>query len=127
VWLDTPSHGPPRASLVYARVAGIPRSRHTDVAVLLTQFRALATPLLAKTAGAGVRLTRIAVPEGRAYLISGRAHGFAWIGRSGESGYEQRRLAGTTLLVERGDVLLRAEGRFTRARAGALARELARG
>jgi hypothetical protein len=126
VWLDAPSQGPPRVSLVYARRPGIPRSPHTAVALLLTQFRARATPLLAKTLGAGARLARIAVAGGRAYLIRG-AHGFAWAGPRGQFGYDERRIAGTVLLVERGDVLLRAEGRLTRTRASALARELARG
>jgi hypothetical protein len=127
VWLDTPSHAPPRAALVYGRRAGIRRSPHTNAAVLLTQFRARATPVLGKAVGAGARLTRLSVPSGRAYLIGGRPHGFAWLDEHGQSGFEERRLAGTTLLVERDGVLLRAEGRFTRARASALARELARG
>ena len=51
------------------------------------------------------------MPGGRAYAITGKPHGFAWEGPGGQFGFEEPRLAGATLLVERGDgVLLRAEG-----------------
>jgi hypothetical protein len=53
------------------------------------------------------------VPGGRAYAITGRPHGFAWLPPGGEPVFEERRLAGATLLVERGDgVLLRVEGQL---------------
>jgi hypothetical protein len=127
VWLDAPAGGPVRVSLVYERRRGIPTSEHTRVAVLLTEFRAQVTPVLEKSLGAGARVERIELPDARAYLITGRPHGFAWIGPGGQVDFEDRRLAGPTLLVERDGVLLRAEGRMRHARAIALARELARG
>jgi hypothetical protein len=124
VWVAA---APTRITFVYDRRPGIPRSPHTNVAVLVQQFRARATPVLAKAVGAGARVTRLEVPHARAYLITGRPHGFAWIAPDGSIGFEDRRLAGTTLLVERDDgILLRAEGELSRARALALARELAR-
>jgi hypothetical protein len=119
---------PTRASLIYGRRPGIPVSRHTNVAVLVTEFRAVVTPVLGKSLGAGAKLTRIALPGGRAYAITGKPHGFAWLPPGGEPRFEERRLAGPTLLVERGDgVLLRVEGRLALARMRQLAAALARG
>jgi hypothetical protein len=128
VWLAESRGQPTRVSLIYGRRPGIPVSPHTNVAVLLTEFRATVTPVLDKALGAGARLSRIRVPGARAYAITGRPHGFAWVGADGQANFEDRRLAGTTLLVERDDgVLLRAEGELPRTLARRLARELARG
>jgi hypothetical protein len=127
VWLDEPAGGPVRVSLVYARRPGIRVSPETNVAVLVTEFRAEVTPVIGKTLGGGAETERLELPGARAYLIFGTPHGFAWVGPGGGIAFEDRRLAGPTLLVERGGVLLRAEGRMGRARARALARELARG
>jgi hypothetical protein len=124
-WVD---HAPTRVSLVYSRRPDIRPSPHTDAALLLTELRAQATPVIGKALGAGAHVTRLQVPRARVFLITGNPHGFAWIAPDGSVGFEDRRLAGTTLLVERDDgMLLRAEGELTRARAIALARELARG
>jgi hypothetical protein len=126
VWLDAAPNRPVRVSLVYRRRPAIPPAPATNVAVLLTEFRAAVTPVLQKAIGADARLRRLAVNGARAYLITGEPHGFAWVGPNGQIAFEDRRLAGRTLLVERDDgVLLRAEGRLPLARAGALARELA--
>jgi hypothetical protein len=126
VWLDQLPGEPPRISFVYGRRAGIAPSPHTNVAVLVTQFRATSTPFIQKSVGGGARLEELTLPGARGYLITGRPHGFAWQGPDGQVRFEDRRLAGQTLLVERGGVLLRAEGELGRDRAVALARELAR-
>jgi hypothetical protein len=124
VWLDAQ---PTRVSFVYDRRPGIPRSPHTGAAVLLTQFAARATPVLQKALGAGARLESLDVPHARAYRIAGKPHGFAWMAPDGSVGFEDRRLAGATVLIERDDgILVRVEGEIPRARATALARELAR-
>jgi hypothetical protein len=124
VWLeDTP---PVRVSFVWDRRPGVPRSPHTNVAVLVTEFRARATPVIQKALGAGAVVDRLDVPHARVYRISGKPHGFAWETPGGSVGFEERRLAGTTVLVERDDgILVRAEGELPRPRALALARELA--
>jgi hypothetical protein len=125
VWLDTAPH---RVSFVYDRRPGIPRSPHTNAAVLLTQFEATATPVLQKAIGTGARLEALDVPGGRVFRITGKPHGFAWMAPDGSVGFEERRLAGATVLIERDDgILLRFEGELPRARATALARELAGG
>jgi hypothetical protein len=125
-WLAQQRGQPTRVSLVYGRRAGIPVSPHTNVAVLVTEFRATVTPVLGKAVGTGAKLTRIAVPGGRAYALTGKPHGFAWLPPGGDPRFEERRLAGNTLLVERRDgVLLRAEGQLPLARLRSLARALA--
>jgi hypothetical protein len=125
VWL---ADAPTRITFVYRRRPGIRPSPHTNVAVLVQQFRARATPVIAKALGAGAHAHRLRVSGARVYLITGEPHGFAWMAPDGSVGFEDRRLAGTTLLVERSDgILLRAEGELSRARALGLAAELARG
>jgi hypothetical protein len=84
--------------------------------LLVTQFRAVVTPLIEKTAGAGTRVERLRVGSDAAFFLSGAEHGFAYLGDDGA--FEPQRLAGNTLLVERSDgVLLRIEGDLTRAEA----------
>jgi hypothetical protein len=126
VWIDQPAGEDARVSFVYGRRPGIPPSPHTNAAVLLTQFPASVSAFIEKAIGNGARLTRLTLPGARVFLITGEPHGFAWQGADGAVRFEDRRLAGTTLLVERGGMLLRAEGELGRARALALARELAR-
>jgi hypothetical protein len=124
VWLAAQ---PTRVSFVYANRPGIPRSPHTNASLLLTQFRARATPVIEKALGYGAHTTRLQIPHARVYLITGKPHGFAWMAPDGSVGFEDRRLAGTTLLVERDDgILLRVEGELSKVRAMSLARELTR-
>ena len=125
VWFD---ESPNRVSFVYDARPGIPRSPHTNAAVVLTQFEAQASPVLQKAVGAGARIETIDVPHAKVFRITGKPHGFAWIDKNGAFGFEERRLAGATVLIERDDgVLLRLEGEVPRARATALARELGAG
>ena len=86
-------------------------------------FRARATPFIEKTIGSGAQLERLTVDGAPAYWIKG-AHGFAY--STGDSGaYDEQRLAGNTLLVDRADgILLRIEGRLSRERAVEIARSV---
>jgi hypothetical protein len=54
-----------------------------------------------------------------AFFISGAPHGFAYYNEErNESNFEEQRLAGNTLLVDRADgILLRIEGEISRERA----------
>jgi hypothetical protein len=125
VWFDDT---PERVSFVYDRRPGIPRSPHTNAAVLITQLRAQASPVLQKALGTGARVETLDVPHARVFRITGTPHGFAWMTPEGSVGFEERRLAGATVLIERDDgMLLRFEGELPRARATALARELGEG
>ena len=101
-YLTTLPDGSQAASLLYA-----------DGPVLVQTFRARATPFIEKTIGSGAQLERLTVDGAPAYWIKG-AHGFAY--RPATSGaYDEQRLAGNTLLVDRADgILLRIEGRLSR-------------
>jgi hypothetical protein len=115
--------GPPatRVSLVYRPQAGVPRSRATGVGLLVTAFGSGVRPFLEKTLGAGARLERLTIAGARALWIT-RSHGFAYGTAGGDIAFEPQRLADRTLLVEHGRVLLRIEGRISRAQAVAIAR-----
>lgn len=105
VYLDA---APPRVDFVYRPRDGLPQ-------LLVTQLRAVATPLIEKTIGAATRIERLSVGGDPAFLITGADHGFAYLLPGGEAAFETQRLAGPTLLVERSDgVLLRVEGEVSR-------------
>ena len=89
--------------------------------LLVQVFRARATPFIEKTLGQGATAER--VPDG--YWITG-AHGFAYQSAKG-FGYEPQRLADRTLLIERDGLLIRVEGKTTKARALAIAGSLKAG
>jgi hypothetical protein len=120
------SDGPPvggGVSYTYRPRAGIRESAETGVAVLVSQFPATVQPFLEKTIGMGTRVDRFRIDGAPAYFISGEAHGVAYQDENG--GYfEEQRLAGTTLLVERDGLLVRIEGELSRARATAIARSI---
>jgi hypothetical protein len=97
--------------LVYRERPGLPASSNTGAGLLVTEFHAIAEPLIEKTAGAGSSVERLTVGSDPAFFISGADHGFAYIQRGSSGSFEPQRLAGNTLLVERSDgVLLRVEG-----------------
>jgi hypothetical protein len=102
-----------RVSFVY----GAGRSR-----LLVTVMRAQVTPFIEKSAGEGTRIVHLRVGGEPAVYLAGRPHGFAYVGRDKQFTFEDQRLAGPTLLVERSDgVLVRVEGDVPRARAIAVA------
>ena len=87
----------------------------------MQELPARVQPFIEKTLGQGTRLERLRVEGDPAFFITG-AHGFAYEGEGGVR-FEDQRLAGNTLLVERADgLLLRIEGDLTRDRAVAIAR-----
>lgn len=106
-----------RVSFVYGS-AGRP-----DVLVQL--MRAQVTPFIEKTAGAGTDVERLEVDGAPAFFLSGEPHGVVIGRRDGNDVIvEDQRLAGSTLLVERDDVLIRIEGAISRERAVAIARSI---
>jgi hypothetical protein len=86
---------------------------------LVTELRATVTPVIQKAIGAAAKFEQLRVDGDPAYFISGAKHGFAYIpAGTQEPLYEDQRLAGNTLLVERADgLLLRIEGKLDRAEA----------
>jgi hypothetical protein len=114
---DQPVMGP-RVDLVYRGREGIPVSSNTGVGLLITEFRAVTTPVIEKSAGSGATVERLEVDGDPAYFISGAPHGFAYVNPEGDANFEEQRLAGNTLLVERSDgILLRIEADISRDRA----------
>lgn len=107
-----------RVDLVYRSRPGLPAAGTTGAGLLVTEFRAVAEPLIEKTVGAAGNVERLTVGGDPAFFISGPEHGFAYVPEAGGGAFEPQRLAGNTLLVERSDgVLLRVEGELTRAQA----------
>ncbi|HZB75437.1 MAG TPA: hypothetical protein VE526_04365 [Solirubrobacteraceae bacterium] len=87
-----------------------------DGPLLVQRFEARVGRFIEKAVGGGARLERLRVGGDPAYWIEG-AHGFAYR-RQGVIDFEDQRIAGNTLLVERaGGELLRIEGDVDRARA----------
>ncbi len=113
--------GPPDAvylSTIPARVDMVYRG-----GPLVTELRATVTPVIQKAIGSAAKFEQFRVDGDPAYFISGAKHGFAYIpAGSQEPLFEDQRLAGNTLLVERRDgLLLRIEGKLDRAAAVRLA------
>ena len=121
---DQPVMGP-RVDLMYREREGIPASSNTGVGLLITEFRAVTTPVIEKSAGGGARIERLEVGGDPAYFISGAPHGFAYVNPAGNANFEEQRLAGNTLLVERADgMLVRIEADISRERAVEIAESI---
>jgi hypothetical protein len=114
--------GPPGAT--YAGDAAV-AFVYADPDLLVQRFPARVGPYIEKTVGAGARLERLRVGGDPAYWITG-AHGFAYL-RDGAVDFEEQRIAGNTLLVERaGGELIRIEGDVARDRAVTIAESVPR-
>ena len=94
-----------------------------DGPVLVQTFKARVTPFIEKTIGSGADVEALTVDGATAYWIAA-THGFAYQSPD-DVGFEDQRIAGRTLLVERADgLLLRIEGVGSRERAVAIARSV---
>jgi hypothetical protein len=114
-----------KVSLVYEPGGGVPRSRYTGVGILVTEFRGdLAPGYVEKLADAGTAIERLRVGPHRAVWLEGGPHFVAFTTPSGNFGEEVSRLAGNTLLVQHGRLLVRIEGELERERAVEIARSL---
>jgi hypothetical protein len=122
---DHPAMGP-RVDLVYRARPGLPASSNTGAGLLITEFRAVASPYIEKSAGEGAKVERLTVDGDPAFFISGAPHGFAYtVPDTENTNFEQQRLAGNTLLVDRSDgILLRIEGDISRDRAVEIAESM---
>jgi hypothetical protein len=114
-----------RLSLVYNPGPGLPRSRYSGVGLLLTEFAgSLDTTHVEKMVGAGTPIERLTVSGSRALWIEGGPHVVIFRTPGGGFAEDQARLAGNTLLLERGPLLVRIEGDIDRDRAVAIAESL---
>ncbi len=114
-----------KVSLVYEPRDDLPRSRFTGVGLLVTEFSGRASPeFLSKLVDQGVSVERIEV-EGRPGLwIEGGPHALFFRGPGGRILEDAARLAGNTLLLQHGSLLVRLEGELSRERALEIAASL---
>jgi hypothetical protein len=114
-----------KVSLLYEPSAGLPVSRFTGVGALVTEFRGdLAPDLVKKVADQATRFEQLTVAGHRAFWLEGGPHVVIFRTPSGGFGDDEARLAGNTLLVQHGRVLVRIEGNMSRDRAVAIAESL---
>jgi anti-sigma factor RsiW len=103
-----------RVDLVYRAQPGLPASRFTDVGLLITEFRGQPTPeFIKKVTGMGL-VEEVTVGGGPGYWFSGEPHFFTYRDAGGNLREEQTRLAGNTLIWQRGELTLRLEGEVSR-------------
>jgi hypothetical protein len=116
-----------RVSLVYAPDEDLPRSRYTGVGLLVTEFRGDLIPdFVSKLADQSTRIEELSVEGHPAIWLEGGPHSVFFASPDGDVGEDTVRLAGNTLLLERGNVLVRIEGSptLTRERAVEIAESL---
>jgi hypothetical protein len=76
---------------------------------LFTQFRGTVDEVIFKKVAAGTRIDSVRVDGQPGYFLSGSPHDFSYVDGRGEFRQEIVRLAGNTLLWERGPLTLRLE------------------
>lgn len=114
-----------RLTLVYGPGDGVPRSQYTGVGILVTEFDgAIDTRYLDKMVGAGSSVEQVTVGGNRALWLEGGPHFVVFRTTDGRIGEDVGRLAGNTLLVENGELLVRIEGEIDRERAIEIAESL---
>lgn len=107
----------PALTFVYASPAG--------ARLLLTEFRgARAADLVGKVAGRGTTVERVSVNGERGVWLTGRPHEVAFLDARGRLRTDRLRLAGDTLLWQRGPLTLRLEGAASKAAALRVARSV---
>jgi hypothetical protein len=105
-----------RVSLVYGERDGLPAATETGVAALVTQFEGdVSDDVVRKGLPPETTVELLDVDGGRAIWIEGAPH-FVYVYRApdGEFHEDRGRLAGNTLLWERGDMTLRLEAEVDR-------------
>jgi hypothetical protein len=90
---------------------------------LLLVSEALAEPFIEKSVGPGVNIEEVRDGDARGYFLSGAPHGFGYV-TGGTARFEDQRLAGNTLILERDGLLIRIEGEITKERALQIARSV---
>lgn len=111
-----------RVALVYGPRPGLPRTSASGAGLVVEQLRGGTGPLVEKVIGPDARAQRLRIDGARALLLTGE-HGVAYETPEGFVVGEQR-IAGSTLLVERGPVLVRLEGDLDAAEAVRIVRSL---
>jgi hypothetical protein len=112
-------------TLVYEADGDLPEARGTGVGALITEFRAgVDRELIGKTAPPATSIERVSVEGGEGYWITGRPHAVGYLGPDGRFRQDDLRLAGNTLIWERGELSLRLEADVDLEEALAIARSM---
>jgi hypothetical protein len=120
---STPSGG--RINLLYRPRHGLPAAAGSGVGLLVTEFRAgIDDRLLRKAVGAGVTLEDVSVAGERGFWIKGKPHQLIFADERGQFFQDRARLAGNTLLWQRGPLTLRVESGLSKAEAVRIAESL---
>jgi hypothetical protein len=115
----------PVISLAYSPRPGLPESATIGVGLLITEFRGAADPMLIqKFVGPGTTVMPVSVGGGAGFWLDGAPHEIAYQLPDGNFASDTLRLAGPTLVFERGDVTIRIEGSLSEAQALAVANSL---
>jgi hypothetical protein len=124
VFVDEAAPAGGRVDLVYRARPGLPASSFTDAGLLITQFRGQMEPdFIKKITGAGmVQVVTVGGEPG--YWFSGEPHFFSYQDSAGQFREERTRLAGNTLVWQRGDRTLRLEGELSLAEAVRIAESM---
>jgi hypothetical protein len=115
-----------RVTLVYAADEQLPESSLTGVGLLLTEFRGDVSPeLIGKLAGQETVIEEVSVGGEPGFWLEGAPHELFYRAPNGDILQDSVRLAGNTLLWERGSLLLRLEANLLKAEALAVAGSVA--
>src|SRR4029450_9314828 len=91
---------------------------------LFTMFRGTVDEVIFKKVAAGTHIASLRVDGESGYFLSGEPHEFSYFDRTGQYRQEIVRLAGNTLLWERGPLTLRLEADVNREEAVEIARSV---
>jgi hypothetical protein len=115
----------PVVTLVYKPRVGLPPSGQTGVGLLITEFRGATDPMLMqKFVTPETTVTPVAVNGGPGFWLGGAPHQLGYLLPDGSVAPDTLRLAGPTLIFERGAVTVRIEGNLTETAALAIAQLL---
>ena len=105
-----------RLTLVYRQRSGIPISPEAGVAAVVVEVRGTVDEnlLLGKATSPGTTVDPVNVSGARGYWIEGAPHLFFYRDANGNATQDTMRLAGNTLVWERGDVTLRLEAHVSK-------------
>jgi hypothetical protein len=110
---DVPSGG--RVTFAYVPQDGLPAAGTTGVGLLLTEFHArIPEAVIRKTLAAGTEVEQVTVDGELGYWFSGAPHQVTLADADGKFFADDARLAGNTLLWQRGPVTYRLESALAR-------------
>ena len=125
VYLATTAYGERAVTLVYEAGGPLPPAAGSRIGLLITQFQAgIRDDLIQKVRTRGVEVEAVSMGRSPAYWISGDLHYVFFLVPGGGVIEDRTRLAGDTLLWERGRVSLRLESGLGKADALRIARSM---